>query len=132
MARKSSTTLTEGELRLMNVLWKKGEATVTEITQALPSGLELAYNTVLTIMRILEEKGYVRHSKAAHGRAFVYRPRVRRADATRSAVRDLLRRFFGHSHEALVLNILEDEALDERKRERIRTLLDRFGKEAKP
>lgn len=128
MARKKSKILTEAELRLMDVLWRKGEATVAEITKAIPARLGLAYNTVLTTMRILEEKGYVRHSKPEQGRAFIYHPQVDRADATRSAVRDLLRRFFGHSHEALVLNLLEAEELDERERRRIRDLLDRLDK----
>jgi predicted transcriptional regulator len=130
VARKKSTTLTEAELRLMDVLWQKGEATVGAVTNALPSGLGLAYNTVLTTMRILEEKGYVQHRKPEQGRAFVYRPRVGRAEATRGAVRDLLRRFFGHSHEALVLNILHDEELDEQERQKIRDLLERFDQEA--
>ncbi len=132
MARKKSKTLTEAELRLMEVLWDRGEATVGEVAQALPSRLSLAYNTVLTTMRILEEKGYVRHTKQTEGRAFVYRPQVGRADATRRAVRELLRRFFSHSHEALVLNILEDEELNELERQRIRDLLDKFDKESKP
>lgn len=129
MARKKSTTLTEAELRLMEVLWKKNEATVAEIAEALPEKLGLAYNTVLTTMRILEEKGYVRHNKPLQGRAFIYRPRVSRKEATRSAVRELLRRFFGHSHEALVLNILQNEELDETERQRIRDLLEKFDGE---
>lgn len=132
MAKEKWRTLTEAELRLMNVLWNKGEATVGEIAEALPTRLDLAYNTVLTTMRILERKGYVRHSKPEHSRAFIYRPRVGRADATRSAVRELLRRFFGQSHEALVLNILEDEELDEHERQQIRELLDQFDREVKP
>lgn len=130
MARKKSTTLTEAELRLMDVLWKKGEATVGEIAEALPARLELAYNTVLTTMRILEDKGYVRHKKSEGGRAFVYRPRVRRDEATRSAIQELLRRFFDQSHEALVLNILQDKELDEKERQRIRELLEQFDREA--
>ena len=129
MARKKSTTLTEAELRLMDVLWKKGQATVGEIAEALPARLGLAYNTVLTTMRILEDKGYVRHSKPRQGRAFVYQARVDRDEATRGAVRELLRRFFDHSHEALVLNILQDEELDEQERQRIRDLLDQLAQE---
>ena len=132
MARKKSTTLTEAELRLMEVLWKMDEATVTEITDALPEKPGLAYNTVLTTMRILEAKGYVRHTKPRQGRAFVYRPRVGRSEATRKAVRDLLRRFFGQSHEALVLNILQDEELDEKQRQKIRDLLAQLAKEEQP
>jgi len=129
VARKKSTTLTEAELRLMDVVWEKGKSTVAEVAQALPARLGLAYNTVLTTMRILEEKGYVRHSKPARGRAFIYRPLVGRAEATRSAVRELSRRFFGQSHEALVLNILKDQELNERERQRIRDLLDKLDKE---
>jgi predicted transcriptional regulator len=123
LARKKSANLTEAELRLMKVMWDKGNATVAEIAQALPRKLGLAYNTVLTTMRILEEKGYVRHSKAREGRAFVYRPLVSREDASRGAVRHLLGRFFGNSAGALVLNLLEEEELSDAERERIQALL---------
>lgn len=123
MGRKKSPNLTEAELRLMDVLWQKGRATVADITEELPKQLGLAYNTVLTTMRILEVKGYVRHDKPKQGRAFIYRPVVSRAQASRSAVRHLLGRFFGNSAEALVLNLLEAEDLNEQERERIRALL---------
>jgi predicted transcriptional regulator len=123
MARKKAPLLTEAELRLMNVVWRKGQATVAEVAAALPKELDLAYNTVLTTLRILDAKGYVRHSKAKDGRAFVYRPAVGRVEATRSAVRHLLRRFFGDSPEALVLNLLEDETLSETELKSIRLLL---------
>ena len=123
MAGKKAPLLTEAELRLMNVVWRKGRATVAEVAAALPKELDLAYNTVLTTMRILDAKGYVRHSKAKNGRAFVYRPAVGRVEATRSAVRHLLRRFFGDSPEALVLNLLEDETLSETELKSIRMLL---------
>src|ERR1700729_171844 len=123
MARKKSLNLTEAELRLMDVLWEKGSATVTEVSDALPRKLDLAYNTVLTTMRILEDKGYVKHTKSKEGRAFVYRAVVSRKQASQSAVRHLLRRFFGNSAEALVLNLLEDEDLGDRDLARVRELL---------
>jgi len=123
MPPKKRLQLTEAELRLMNVLWQKGKATVAEVAAALPKELDLAYNTVLTTLRILESKGYVRHSSAKDSRAFVYRPAVGRAEATRNAVRQLLGRFFGNSPEALVLNLLEDEALGETELEKIREIL---------
>jgi predicted transcriptional regulator len=123
MGRKKSPNLTEAELRLMDVLWQKGRATVTDIAEELPKQLGLAYNTVLTTMRILEVKGYVRHDKSKQGRAFIYRPVVTREQASRSAVRQLLGRFFGNSAEALVLNLLDAEDLNEKERERIRALL---------
>ena len=84
MARSRSATLTEAELRIMNVLWEKGSATVHEVLQALPTKPPLAYNSVLTIIRILETKGYVKHLKDK--RAHVYMPKVDRKDATRFEV----------------------------------------------
>jgi len=71
MPRKKALVLTDHELRLMNVLWAKGSATVSEVTAVLPPPI-LAYNTVLSTMRTLEQKGYVAHREA--GRAFTYRP----------------------------------------------------------
>lgn len=120
MPRKPSPTLTEAEQRLMEVLWRHGSATVAAVTEALPAHLGLAYNTVLTTLRILERKGYVRHSQAGDSRAFVYRPAVARDQVARSAVSHLLRRFFGDSREALVLNLLADERLGDAELERIR------------
>jgi predicted transcriptional regulator len=123
MARPRSQNLTEAELRLMNVLWDKGSCTVSEIADALPKALGLAYNTVLTTMRILEDKGYVSHTKPEEGRAFVYRPLVGREEAGRNAVRHLVSRFFQNSPELLVLNVLNDEDLSQDELERIRELI---------
>jgi predicted transcriptional regulator len=124
LARKKSLNLTEAEQRLMEVLWEKGSATVAEVAEALPKKLDLAYNTVLTTLRILEDKGYVRHTRPKDGRRFLYTPVVSREQASHSALRHLLSRFFGNSAEALVLNLLDDEKLSEAERERIRNLLD--------
>jgi predicted transcriptional regulator len=123
LPRQKSLNLTEAELRLMDAVWDKGSATVQEVADALPRELGLAYNTVLTTLRILEEKGYLRHKKAKEGRAFIYRPAVTRQQASRSAVHSLLRRFFGNSAEALVLNLLDDEKLEPDEVRRIRGLL---------
>jgi predicted transcriptional regulator len=123
LARKKSPNLTEAELRLMDVLWEKGPATVGEVADALPAELDLAYNTVLTTLRILEEKGYVEHVKAKEGRAFVYTATVGRDEAGRSAVRYLVSRFFRNSPELLVLNLLKDEDLTDKELGRIRNLL---------
>ena len=123
MARKKSANLTDAELRLMDVIWEKGEATVTEVAAALPRDLGLAYNTVLTTLRILEEKGFLRHTKAKEGRAFVYCAVVDRDQASRTALRHLVSRFFRNSPELLVLNLLEDEELSRKELRRIRALL---------
>jgi predicted transcriptional regulator len=128
LSRPKSLSLTEAELRLMDVIWDKGRATVAEVAEGLPKELDLAYNTVLTTLRILEDKGYLRHSKSKEGRAFVYRAVVSREEASRSAVKHLLRRFFGNSAEALVLNLLEDEKLSEEELTRVRELLKEDAK----
>ncbi len=123
MARSKSATLTEAELRIMNVLWDKGRATVHEVLQALPSKPNLAYNSVLTIIRILETKGYVKHVKDK--RAHIYMSKIDREDATRFEVRHLVSRFFGNSHERLLLNILEESSIDAEELARVRELLER-------
>lgn len=124
MPRTQSATLTEAELRIMNVLWQKGSATVHEVLAALPEKPAPAYNSVLTIIRILEKKGYVGHAKDNDTRAFIYSAKVAREDATRSEVSRLVTRFFGNSRELLVLNILEDKGLDADELDRLRTLLE--------
>ena len=122
MPPRKSAILTEAELRLMEVLWEKGPATVQQVLEVLPEKEPLAYNSVLTTIRILEKKGYVKHVK--DGRAFLYSPLVQRKDATRSEIRHLVNRFFGNSHELLVLNILEDQGLDAREVKRLRKMLE--------
>ena len=110
----------------MNVLWDKGPCTVQQVLDALPGETSLAYNSVLTTIRILEKKGYVQHMK--DGRAHVYSPIVERTAATRSEVQHLVQRLFNNSHELLLLNLLEDKALDAQELSRLRQLLDDYGK----
>ena len=122
MARQKSTTLTDGELRLMNVLWNLQHATVGEVVEALPRRGRPAYNTVLTMLRILEEKGYAQHYK--RGRAFVYTPVLNRAQARRSAIQRLVSQLFDDSPSALVLKILEDGDVDDAELARLRDQLE--------
>lgn len=123
MARSKSATLTEAELRIMNVLWERRSGTVHEVLQGLPEKPPLAYNSVLTIIRILEKKGYVKHLKDK--RSHVYIPQVDRKDATRFEVSHLVSRFFGNSHEMLALNVLEETSIDAEELVRLRQLLER-------
>lgn len=125
MPRKPSETLTEAELRIMNVLWEKGPGTVQQVLDAITDKPALAYNTVLTTIRILEKKGYVTHDK--DGRAHVYSALVAQEDASRSEIRHLVSRFFRNSHEELVLNVLEDRGMDKQELERLRQMLERGG-----
>jgi BlaI family transcriptional regulator, penicillinase repressor len=109
MPRPKSPTMTDGELRLMRVLWEKGQATVGEVVDELKTRPKPAYNTVLTLLRIMEKKGYVSHRK--DGRAFIFSPIVDRAVASRSALQTLMNRFFDGSPRLLMLNLLEDAQL---------------------
>jgi len=111
----------------MNVLWLKGSATVQQVLDMLPKKPSLAYNSVLTTIRVLEDKGYVKHVK--DGRAHIYMPLVGRKEATRFEIRHLVSRFFKNSHEELVLNILEDDSIDSEELKRLREVLKESEKE---
>jgi predicted transcriptional regulator len=109
MPPKRSNTLTEAELRLMKILWERGESAVSDLVSDLSDTVPLAYTSVLTTIRILEKKGYVRHRQ--DGRAFLYSPCVAENDAGISEVRQLLQRFFGNSRERLLLSLLGDDEI---------------------
>lgn len=112
---------TARELDVMTVLWDRGPSTVAEVRKALDD--QLAYTTVLTVLRILEEKGHVTHTE--EGRAHRYEPLVERAAAGDSALRRLKERLFGGSHELLLTRLVDDEDLTEDELRRMRDLLAR-------
>ena len=128
MPPRESITLTEAELRIMNVLWQRGSGTVQQVLDALPPKLSLAYNSVLTTIRVLERKRYVEHKK--DGRAHVYAPIVERTEARRAEIGNLVSRFFKNSHEQLVLNLLEERGIDSMELDRLRKMLE-AGKTAR-
>jgi BlaI family transcriptional regulator, penicillinase repressor len=107
---KRRPDLTEAEQRVMEVLWKTRSGTVGEVLAEFPAPKAPAFNTVQTILRILETKGYVRHQ--VEGRAFRYLPLVDRAAASRNALQTLVRRFFG-SPDALAMNLVKSGDLDD-------------------
>ena len=122
MARKKTPTLTVAELRLMSVVWQKGEATVNDVMAALPQDNPLAYNTILTTMRILERKGYLHRTKEGH--AHVYKPLVSRDQAQRQVVRHMVKSFFNDSPELLLLNVLENEKLSPEELARLKRMIE--------
>ena len=109
MPPKRSITLTKAELRLMKILWDRGESTVTEMVAAISAEEALAYTSVLTTIRILDTKGYVSHRQ--EGRAFLYSACIGEIEASRSEVRHVLQRFFGNSRERLLLSLLGDDEI---------------------
>jgi predicted transcriptional regulator len=118
MPPRKSLTLTEAELRLMNILWRRGESAVSDLVADLPEDSPLAYTSVLTTIRILEKKGYVTHRQT--GRAFLYLPCVAEQEAGRSEVRHVLQRFFGNSPERLLLALLGDEDISPEELDRLK------------
>jgi predicted transcriptional regulator len=130
VARKPSSSLTDAEHRIMTVLWDLSAATVGDVVERLEGPSRPAYNTVLTILRILERKGYVRHEK--HGRAFTYAPIVNRVQARRGALSHVLSRFFNGSREELVMDLLGHEHVDAQQLEQVKALLDDAADRAKP
>jgi predicted transcriptional regulator len=127
MPPKKSITLTEAELRLMKILWQRGESVVSDLVAAMPDGETLAYNSVLTTVRILEQKGYVDHRQ--EGRAFVYRPCVAEHEAGRSEVKHVLSRFFGNSRERLLLSLLGDEEISAEELQRLKEAIQNVAED---
>lgn len=107
----------------MEVLWEKGRATVAEVTAALPPP-PIAYNSVLTTLRILERKGYIAHEES--GRAFLYRPLVARDEAATSAVGHLLSKFFDNSASSLALRLIQNERPSKDELARLKALIERY------
>lgn len=127
MPPRQSPTLTEAELRIMDVLWQRGSGTVQEVLDRLTMKPPLAYNSVLTTIRVLEKKGYVTH-RATDSRAHVYEPVIAQKEAQKSEIGHLVSRFFKNSHEQLVLNILEERGLEPEELNRLRRMLERSDK----
>lgn len=121
MPPKKSNTLTEAELRLMKILWRRGESAVNDLVAAIPDGEPLAYNSVLTTIRILEQKGYVKHRQ--EGRAFIYSPVIAEQEASRTEVNHVLSRFFGNSRERLLLTLLGDGDISRDELERLKAAI---------
>jgi predicted transcriptional regulator len=121
MPPKKSPTLTEAELRLMKMLWQRGESAVSDLVTAMPESDALAYNSVLTTIRILEKKGYVIHRQ--EGRAFIYAACVAEGEAGKDEVRHVLQRFFGNSREKLLLSLLGDEEITPAELHRLRNAI---------
>ena len=122
MARKRSPALTDAESRVMTVVWRQQTVTVGDVAAALRKKRPVSYSTVQTILRILENKGYVTHEKIA--RAFQYRPLIDERQARRRALKHLVSRLFNGSPSLLVLNVLDDEEMDPVELKRLKKMIE--------
>jgi BlaI family transcriptional regulator, penicillinase repressor len=123
MARRRSVPLTEVEQRLMEIVWAAGPVTVGQVVEAIPEDERPAYNTVQTMMKILERKGYVQHR--AEGRAFVYQAVVDRDAAANTALSQVVQRFFGGSPGALALNLIQGDHLSDAELDQLLRTIER-------
>jgi predicted transcriptional regulator len=121
MPRRRTPGLTDAELRVIRVLWTRERATVNDVIDGMGPGPTPAYNTVLTTLGILQRKGWVRREK--EGRAHAYLAVVGRAEARRTALAQLLSRFFNDSPHELVLDLLGNERIDTEELRQVRELL---------
>jgi predicted transcriptional regulator len=110
MARSKSKQLTDGEQSIMEVLWKNGEASVRDITNALSKEKQTAYTTVQTLCKILIEKGYADFRK--EGKAFIYVPKITQKEARQSALTTMLNKFFGGSPEVLAQHLVQETDIE--------------------
>jgi BlaI family transcriptional regulator, penicillinase repressor len=127
MPKPKSDVLTEAEQRVMRVLWDKGEASVREVTDALEKTYPVAYNTVLTILRILTDKNYV--SPRQDGRAFIYTPSVSREVAQTRALKKVAATFFGGSPTELAQHLIRTENLSADELQSLKDELDSISEE---
>jgi len=116
--RPAKSTLTGQELEIMKVIWKLEKANVRQVYETLLERRRIAYTTVMTMMNILEQKGYL--TKRQVDRAYVYQPAQPQKQVIRSMVREFLDRVFNGSAEPLVAHLLEDRRLTEEDLEEIR------------
>jgi BlaI family transcriptional regulator, penicillinase repressor len=127
MPKPKSDVLTEAEQRVMRVLWAKGEASVREVTDELEDSYPVAYNTVLTILRILTDKNYV--TPRQDGRAFIYKPMVTRAEARSRALRKVVSTFFEGSPTELAQHLIRTENLSADELQSLKDELDSVSSE---
>jgi BlaI family transcriptional regulator, penicillinase repressor len=129
MARPASKHPTELELEILKVVWQTEPATVRKVRDALASVRDLAYTTVMTVMSIMADKGYLKRKKA--GRSYVYEAVYRENKASRNMLQDVIDRVFGGSTTAVMQHLLETSEIDDEELKQIRLLINRKTRERK-
>lgn len=123
---KAKAVPTAAEFRLLEILWRLEEGTIEDFLRASEKDNPLNYKTVQTVLRIMENKRFVSHS--LRGRAFVYRPRVKRREVSRSSLRSLLDRYFRGSRSELLVNLLENEPINTNELQELERLIRSYRK----
>jgi predicted transcriptional regulator len=123
-ARRKTVLPTPAELRILQVLWQMGQATVEEVVNHSHSSPKPNYKTVQTLLRIMEQKGLARH--ATRGRVFVFEPRVSREEVGQLSVRNLMEQNFGGSPAELLVNLLEAAPVEETELDELEALIKNY------
>lgn len=121
MTRKNTYRLGDLQLRIMQALWDRGEATVADVQEQLGPNNDLAYTTIATMLRKMEERGLVKHS--SQGRRFVYQPAIAAGDVTRSMANDMLDRLFEGSLSEMVSHLLRSREVSADELDRLQQLI---------
>ena len=121
--RPRHTTLTPQELEIMKLVWQRESATVRDIYEALLERRKIAYTTVMTMMKILETKGYLK--KRRQDRAFIYRPAHPKNQVIGGMIREFIDRVFNGSAEPLLMHLVEDRSLTEKELDEITRMIRR-------
>jgi predicted transcriptional regulator len=129
MTRPASRYPTELELEILKILWKEGPLPVRDVREALSPTRDLAYTSVMTMMNIMTDKGYVTRTKKGNG--FVYKPKVNWQSTASRMLDDVVDRVFEGSAGSAALHLLEAGDIDEAELEALRRLLDRKAEDAK-
>jgi len=124
--RKGRAVLGPQELQIMKVVWERGKVTVRDVYQALLERRQVAYTTVMTMMNILEQKGFLKKA-AGDDRAFVYQPARSRQSVMREMVNEFVERVFGGSANPLMLHLIEDEHITRKDLDDLRKLVRKKG-----
>ena len=127
MSRPTSKHPTELELEILKVLWHIGPATVRQVRDELAAIRDLAYTTVMTMMTIMDKKGYVQRKK--DGRSFIYEAKYHEQKASKNMLQDIVDRLFGGSTTAVMQHLLETSELDDGELKQIRSLINRKARE---
>src|SRR5512146_2235999 len=120
MTRKRRPAMSPAETEILRLVWQSQEATVQEVYEALPAGRRVTYVTVATLLRRLEEKGYLKHH--LRGKAFVYAPAAKKEDVIRRTISDLVERLFGGNPVPLMQHLAEHSGITDEDIERLKEL----------
>ena len=127
MARRTSKYPTELELEILKILWRDGEATVRQVKKQLSSFRKLAYTSVMTMMTIMTEKGYLKRRRKRN--YYMYKPLIMEKATTSGMLGDIVNRVFDGSAMAAMVNLLETGDIDEAELAKLRRLITRKGKD---